>query len=111
MSQTPEELGQKIKAARERDGEIPSTQAPAPQGDGAAASGRAFRAGTDLVAGVVVGTFLGYWLDRWLGTLPLFMIIMFFLGFAAGFLNIYRSQTGKGIQESYQDHVKKKEDK
>jgi len=38
---------------------------------------------------------LGFWLDKWLGTMPLFLIVFFFLGFAAGFMNIYRAQMGK----------------
>ncbi len=94
MSQPPEDLGQKIKAAREKHG-LETT----PQDDRAKQSGSssaaAMRVATDLVAALVVGTFLGYWLDEWLGTRPLFMIAMFFIGFAAGFLNIYRSQTGQ----------------
>ena len=98
MSQTPEELGQKIKAARERQGQIPGPEKPEQNSGGKTATGKALRAATDLVAALAVGGFLGYWLDRWLGTMPLFMIVMFFLGFAAGFLNIYRSQMGENYK-------------
>lgn len=33
----------------------------------------------------------GYWLDKKLGTLPLFIILGTLLGASAGFLNIYRA--------------------
>lgn len=45
---------------------------------------------TDLLAGIVVGMFLGYHIDKWLETSPLFFIISTFLGLAAGVLNIYK---------------------
>jgi len=38
------------------------------------------RIATELVAGTVVGTFIGWLLDQWLGTIPLFMVILFFFG-------------------------------
>jgi ATP synthase protein I len=56
--------------------------------------GKAMRVGIELVAAIGVGTFMGYWIDQWLDTAPFAMIIMFFFGFAAGFLNIWRAQTG-----------------
>lgn len=92
MSQTPDELGQKIKEARDRQARsIPQDKAPR-QDKSRSSAGKALRAASDLVAALLVGGFLGYWIDKALGTKPLFMIIMFFLGFAAGFLNIYRAQ-------------------
>ena len=95
MNQTPEELGRKIKEAQERQGLTPG--APIQTGETTPA-GRAMRAGIDLAAALLVGGFLGYWLDKWLNTKPLFMILLFFAGFAAGFLNIYRSQTGQDFK-------------
>jgi ATP synthase protein I len=50
-----------------------------------------FRAATEIVAAVVVGAFIGWQLDRWLGSGPLLLIVFFFLGTAAGFLNLYRT--------------------
>lgn len=44
----------------------------------------------ELVSGVAVGILIGYWLDKWLGTKPLFLIICTLLGFAGGFWNIYK---------------------
>lgn len=55
------------------------------------AMGYAFRIGVELVAGLVVGGVIGWLLDSWLGTLPLFLILFFFLGSAAGILNVFRA--------------------
>ncbi len=53
--------------------------------------GKAFKISTELVASVVVGTTLGYILDNWFGTKPWLIICFFFMGVAAGILNVIRS--------------------
>ena len=53
--------------------------------------GSAFKLGTELVAAVVVGTIIGFILDSWFDTKPWFIIIFFFLGTAAGLLNVIRA--------------------
>ena len=53
--------------------------------------GTAFKLGTELVAAVGVGTIIGFILDSWFGTKPWLMIIFFFLGAAAGMLNVVRT--------------------
>ena len=55
------------------------------------------RVTTELVAGVVVGTFIGWALDNWLGTAPTLMVVFFFLGSAAGMMNVWRALTGRGM--------------
>ena len=52
--------------------------------------GSAFKLGTELVAAVGVGTIIGFILDSWFGTKPWLIIIFFFLGAAAGMLNVFR---------------------
>ena len=52
--------------------------------------GSAFRLGTELVAAVVVGTIIGFILDNWFDTKPWLIISFFFLGTAAGILNVIR---------------------
>ena len=53
--------------------------------------GSAFKLGTELVAAVAVGTIIGFILDNWFGTKPWLIIIFFFLGAAAGMLNVFRT--------------------
>ena len=53
--------------------------------------GSAFKLGTELVAAVTVGTIIGFILDSWFDTKPWFIIIFFFLGTAAGILNVIRT--------------------
>jgi ATP synthase protein I len=55
------------------------------------AMGMAFRIATDLVAGVFVGGAIGYFLDQWLGTAPILLIVFLLLGVAAGLLNSVRA--------------------
>jgi ATP synthase protein I len=55
-----------------------------------------FRIGVELVTAVVVSVAVGWAIDRWLGTRPWVMLVMFFLGVAAGMLNVYRAVTGTG---------------
>jgi ATP synthase protein I len=53
--------------------------------------GSAFKLGTELVAAVAVGTIIGFILDTWFDTKPWLIIIFFFLGAAAGMLNVIRT--------------------
>ena len=53
--------------------------------------GNAFKLGTELVAAVVVGTIIGFILDNWFDTKPWLIIIFFFIGVAAGIINVIRS--------------------
>ena len=57
----------------------------------AASLGKALKISTELVASVVVGSTIGFLLDNWFGTKPLLTIFLFFIGVAAGILNVFRS--------------------
>ena len=59
--------------------------------------GNAFKLGTELVAAVAVGTIIGFILDSWFGTTPWLIVIFFFVGAAAGMLNVVR--TAKRMQK------------
>lgn len=61
----------------------------------------AMRIGVEIVAALIVGVAIGYFLDRWLGTKPWFLLLFFVLGSAAGFMNVFRVVGGLGGQVGY----------
>ena len=61
------------------------------QGSNAASLGKALKISTELVAAVVVGSTIGFILDNWFDTKPLLTICFFFMGVAAGILNVFKS--------------------
>jgi ATP synthase protein I len=77
-------LGRRIEEAR---GETPRTGDATPPG----AWGIAFRFGTELGVALFVGAGLGWLLDHFLHTKPIFMVVMFFLGAAVGIRNVMRA--------------------
>jgi len=54
------------------------------------AMGLAARVLSEFVAAVIVGAFIGWWIDRVAGTTPAFLVIFLLMGAAAGFWNVYR---------------------
>ncbi|MGQ0445338.1 MAG: AtpZ/AtpI family protein [Beijerinckiaceae bacterium] len=54
------------------------------------AVGFAFRVLSEFVGAVIVGAFIGWWIDRVAGTSPILLIVFLLLGAAAGFWNVYR---------------------
>jgi ATP synthase protein I len=86
MRQRSEGIGQRlgeVKARRE------TAARPAPEARGAA-YGQAFRIAAELIAGLVFGGALGWFLDRQFDTLPLMLVLFVMIGFAAGLLNVIR---------------------
>ncbi|MFN3827477.1 MAG: AtpZ/AtpI family protein [Micavibrio sp.] len=59
------------------------------------------RAGAELVVTIGAGAFIGYGLDSWLGTKPIFLIIFLLAGVFAGFFNIYRITQNIGSSVGY----------
>jgi ATP synthase protein I len=92
IRQRLDSLGEQLAKAKARHAPAPG---PEPQGQGAAL-GQALRLGIELVAGVAVGGFIGWALDRFLGTAPLLMVVFLGLGAAAGIMNVVR--TAKRMQ-------------
>ena len=88
------DLEKRLKEARTRRPR--GTNKPASTG-----IGLAFRIGTELVAGLVVGVAIGWLLDDWLGTKPWLLVLFFFLGAGAGILNVYRTVSGYGLAVGY----------
>jgi ATP synthase protein I len=63
--------------------------------------GLGLRIGIELVVAIGVATALGWAIDRWLGTRPWGIIVLFFLGVAAGMLNVYRAVSGISTPVGY----------
>lgn len=78
-------------AAEEAEGERPKGRVRLADG---------FQVGIELVAGMIGGLLVGWGLDSWFGTLPLFLVVFLFLGFAAGMLNVYRTLKRMGVVEN-----------
>ena len=80
------DLEGKVRDARLRH-EPASSQAQ----DRASAMGEALKLSTEMIAGVAVGGFIGWALDRLFGTAPILMVVFLILGAAAGIINVIRS--------------------
>lgn len=52
---------------------------------------RGFQLSSEFVAGILVGGFVGWAIDRFAGSSPWGLIVFLLLGFAAGTLNVMRS--------------------
>jgi ATP synthase protein I len=85
-------LGEKLSKAQGRHRQAVEV---APQSQGGAL-GQALRLGIELVAGVAVGGFIGWGLDRLFGTAPFLMVLFLGLGATAGIMNVVR--TAKRMQ-------------
>jgi len=89
-----EELEAKRKALEEKLAKHASSQSKtdeAPKKDNTGFA-RGLKIASEFVGGVVVGAAIGYGIDHFAGTLPLFFVIFLMLGFAAGILNVLRAE-------------------
>jgi ATP synthase protein I len=86
-------LGDRIdRAQRERLRQQPGGRGAAPPGG----LGLGLRMATELAAALIVGLALGWVFDRVLGTRPWGLIGFFFLGVAAGMVNVFRAAMSVG---------------
>jgi ATP synthase protein I len=76
------ELGERLDEARRREA------AKEPKQGDVAPLAVAFRFTTEMVAALIVGGALGWGLDWLFGTRPFLMVVMLFLGAAAGVRNV-----------------------
>ena len=60
-----------------------------------------YRVGTELLAGLLIGAGLGWTIDQWFNTTPLFLLVFFLLGGVAGIYNLWRVLTGKGLKMGF----------
>ena len=84
---------ERLRAAVARQGldqKPPDASAGSPDGRGYSALGVGLRVGVELVSALAVSVLIGWLLDGWLHTRPLFMSLFVLLGGAAGVLNVWR---------------------
>ena len=97
-----EDLDKRLHQAREksRAGKISGSS---PSKEEMSGYSMAIRIGTEMVAALIVGVGIGYFLDYWLDTKPWFLVVFFFLGSAAGIMNVYRAASGLGMAAGYKE--------
>ncbi len=85
-----DEFERRLKAAEDRGAPVGRTTAsgPSPWGIGG-------RVGVEMLSALVVGLGIGWALDRWLHTAPLFLVVGVLLGGAAGIANVWRLMAPK----------------
>ena len=81
------EISTRLKIAKKNIKKIDENN----KGTNVASLGKALKISTELVAAVVVGTTIGFLLDSWFDTKPVLTICFFFMGVAAGMLNVFKS--------------------
>ncbi len=83
---------ERLAAARSRQGldPVPGDAAGPSKGGHASALAVGTRMVVELVSAVVVAVVIGIALDRWLHTMPLFLVIFLGLGSAAGVRGVLR---------------------
>ena len=81
------EISTRLKIAKKNIKDIEEKN----KGSNSTSLGKALKISTELVAAVVVGSTIGFLLDNWFGTKPILTICFFFMGVAAGILNVFRS--------------------
>lgn len=98
-SRTPlKELRARIARIREREA---AEQAGRQGRTDWSGGGVVLRVGIELAGTLAVGVAIGWALDRWLGTGPWLLVLFFFLGAAAGVLNVYRAVGNMGMAAGY----------
>ena len=87
-----DDLEQRLLAARARE----QRSGPRQEVGGGSMSGLGLgmRLATELVAGVAVGTGIGWGLDHVIGSSPWLTVVFSVLGWAAGIMNAYRAIKG-----------------
>ena len=79
------DLDAKLSAGRQR------LQPQEPRRANASMLGLDWRLTIEMLAGIGVGGFVGWWMDKVLGTEPIFMLVLLVLGMGAGLMNSVRT--------------------
>ena len=80
-----DDLAARIEETRGRQQPVEMNRGPASM------VGLAYRFTVEMLAGIGVGGFVGWWMDKWFGTAPAFLLLLLFLGMIAGVVNSIRT--------------------
>lgn len=96
MDNDLDKLNEKLRKARGTDEASIQKQKSE---DNEMQSKQGIQAGVEFVGAIFIPSAVGYGIDQWLDTQPLFMLILFFLGIFTGFYNVYRlsQKLGTGV--------------
>ena len=91
-----------IETKRLESSEIDRKQAEAVAvgGETGKAMALGFRMLAELIAGVAVGSLIGWQIDQWSGLSPMFLIVFLMLGVIAGFWNMVKLGSGSSTRRS-----------
>ena len=93
----------RLAAARKKQGLNPTPHAAPAGGSQTSSMGVGLRVGVELLSALVVGVGLGWFLDRWLHTSPILLIVFVLLGGAAGIANVWRLMSPKATSGATKD--------
>ena len=82
------DISTRLKSAKKKFSKVYDKK---PQPSGSSLLGVAFKMSTELVAAVLIGTFIGFILDSWFDTKPILIVIFFLFGSAAGIVNVVKA--------------------
>ena len=85
----------RLAAARKKQGLDPEPPPVNTSGLQSSSMGIGLRVGVELLSALIVGVAVGWFLDRWLHTSPLFLIVFVLMGGAAGIANVWRLMAPK----------------
>lgn len=97
-------LDEKLSAGRQR------LQPEEPGRANASMLGLAWRLTIEMLAGIGVGGFIGWWMDKVLGTKPIFMLVMLVLGMGAGLMNSVRTVNEMRRKQDAMEAVQRRQD-
>ena len=93
------DISTRLEIAKKNTKEVQNNNSNNKKSFNAASLGKALKISTELVAAVFVGSTIGFLLDNWFGTKPMLTICFFFMGVAAGILNVFKS--AKKMHKNY----------
>ena len=82
------DISTRLKSAKKKFSKVYDKK---PQPSDSSLLGAAFKKSTELVAAVLIGTFIGFILDSWFDTKPILILIFFLFGAVAGIVNVIKA--------------------